>query len=353
VYNQLLEELGRNKDKDKNYISHYIVELKKQYPELKLVYSKTLQHESDKIFANIKGLAISKKKGNKIGQLRFKGRDWFKTMCYNQAGFKIIKLDKRYNLLHLSKIGDIRMLQHREIDGKIKSIIIKRKVSSWEAHIVTDGKYQIKRGEDIIGIDLGVISFYTDNLGNMVKSPMPLKESLLKIKLLHQKLSKKKKGSNNRYKARMQLAKMYETITQQRDDFLHKITTKLVTTCKFIGVEDLDISQLHQLSYNARNMKDCSWGKFLQMLGFKAESADCQVVKICPENTTKECSNCGYIQDMPLGVRQYNCPNCGLSLDRDHNAAINILRRALEQGCVEVEKFLPMKQEAISSTLLG
>ena len=155
AYNQLLEELGRNKSK--KHIQHYILDLKVKYPELKQVYSKTLQYECYKLFSNITGLKQSKKKGNKIGKLRFKGRDWFKTICYNQSGFKLIQRDKRYNLLHLSKIGDIRLLQHREIEGKIKGIIIKRKVDSWEAHIITDGKYQIDKGDKVIGIDLGVV----------------------------------------------------------------------------------------------------------------------------------------------------------------------------------------------------
>ena len=135
AYNQLLKELGRNKDR--KHIQHYIVELKEKHPELNEVYSKTLQYECYRLFSNLKGLSISKKKGNKIGRLRFKGRDWFKTICYNQSGFDLIKQDKRYNLLHLSKIGDIRLLQHREIEGKIKGIIIKRKADSWEAHIIT------------------------------------------------------------------------------------------------------------------------------------------------------------------------------------------------------------------------
>src|SRR3990167_5390668 len=155
AYNQLLEELSRNKSK--KHIQHYILELKSKYPELKQVYSKTLQYECYRLFSNITSLNQSKKKGNKIGKLRFKGRDWFKTIVYNQSGFKLIKQDKRYNLLHLSKIGDIRLLQHREIEGKIKGIIIKRKVDSWEVHIITDGKYQIDKGDKVIGIDLGVV----------------------------------------------------------------------------------------------------------------------------------------------------------------------------------------------------
>ena len=131
---------------------------------------------------------------------------------------------------------------------------------------------------------------------------------------------------------------------------MHKITTKLINKNKFIAVENLNIKQLQSISWNARNINDSSWGKFLQMLSFKAESAGCQVVKVNPKDTTKECSNCHNKQDIPLYQRQYVCPHCRLSIDRDTNSAINILRRALEQSSVEMNNCLSMKQEAITST---
>jgi len=348
TYNQLLEELSRNKTK--KHIQHYILDLKEKYPELKQVYSKALQYECYRLFSNIKGLALAKKKGNKIGRLRFKGRDWFKTMCYNQSGFKLIKQDKRYNLLHLSKIGDIRLLQHRDVEGNIKGIIIKRKVDSWEAHLITDGKYQIDKGDKVIGIDLGVESFLTDNKGNKISSPLYYKQSLSQLKKLQQNFARKKRGSNNRYKSKIQVAKLHEHITQQRDDFLHKTTTKLVNDCKFIGAENLNIKSMQTSAYNSRNINDSSWGKFLLMLDFKAASAGCQVVKVNPKDTTRECSACGNKQDMPLWVRQYNCPCCGMSLDRDTNSAIIILKRALEYGSAEINNSLSVKQEALTST---
>jgi putative transposase len=98
-------------------------------------------------------------------------------------------------------------------------------------------------------------------------------------------------------------------------------------------------------------VNDSSWGKFIQMLDFKAESAGCQIVKVNPKDTTKECSACGNKQDMPLSKRQYDCPYCGVSLDRDTNSAIIILKRALECGSAEKNNFLSVKQEALTSTL--
>lgn len=351
TYNQLLEELSRNKSK--KHIQHYIVDLKEKYPELKQVYSKTLQYECYRLFSNIKGLSQSKKRGNRIGRLRFKGRDWFKTICYNQSGFKIIDTNKKYDILHLSKIGDLRLLQHREVEGEIKGIIIKRKVDCWEAHLITDANYKLEKGNKVIGIDLGVIDFIVNNEGNKIRSPMPLKQSLHKLKHLSQVLSHKKKGSHNRYKAKIQLAKLHEHINQQRNDFLHKTTTKLVSDCKFIGIEKLNIKQLHQISWNARNMNDCAWGEFVRMLCIKAESAGCNVIQVNPKDTTKTCNECGNKQDMPVNIRTYNCSQCGMSMDRDTNSAKNILARALEQGTVETTKCLSMKQEAITLNTEG
>lgn len=349
TYNQLLEELGRNKDR--KHIQHYIVELKKKYPDLKKVYSKTLQYECYRLFSNLRGLGNSKKKGNKVGRLRFKGRNWFKTIVYNQSGFKIIKTSKRYDFLSLSKVGEIRLLQHREVEGNIKGIIIKRKVGSWEAHIITDAEYSIKKGNDIIGIDLGVISFLTDSKGNKVGNPLCLSKSLGKLRRLQQDLSRKKRGSNNRRRARILVAKLHEKIENQRDDFLHKITTKLVNQNKFIAVEKLNIQGLQQKVWNARNIADSSWGKFISLLKFKAESAGIKVVEVNPKNTSKECHVCGNLQDMPLWKRQYECLYCGTSIDRDTNSAINILGKGF--ACAEGSVGFSGKHEAISSTPEG
>jgi putative transposase len=124
-------------------------------------------------------------------------------------------------------------------------------------------------------------------------------------------------------------------------------------------MEDLDIKQMSQQKYfNAKNMMDASWGKFAQLLDFKAESAGCQIVKIDPRNTSKTCSQCGSIQDMPLWKRTYECAECGFVIDRDYNSAINILNKlsGSERTCVETvsdfssEEQLSVKQEALTST---
>lgn len=352
TYNQILEELSRNKDR--SHIQHYIIDLKKKYPEMKNVYSKTLQYECYRLFSNIRGLSQSKKKGRRVGRLRFKGERWFKTIVYNQSGFKLIGRDKHYNILRLSKIGDIKIRQHRTIEGEIKGIIIKRKVSSWEAHIISDGKYTIDSGDNTIGIDMGVLSFITTSNNKRIDNPLYMNKSLEKIQRLHRRISKTKKRSNNRRKRCLELQKLWEHIDNQKKDFFHKISTTLVNNSKFIAVEGLNIKSMISKNryYNHRNILDSSWGLYLQMLKFKAESAGIEYVEVDPRNTSRMCSDCGRIKDMPTNIRIYKC-ECGLELDRDYNSSINILNRALGREPTfvgEETSVSSMNQEAITST---
>ncbi|MCX6742146.1 MAG: transposase [Candidatus Pacearchaeota archaeon] len=341
AYNMMLEELNNQVIIDKAQIQAMLPDLKICEPKFKEVYSKTLQYECYRLFSNLSALKVLKENHKKVGRLRFKGKGWFKTINYNQSGFSL-----ESNKLYLSKIGNIRIKVHRELNGKIKQIQIKREIDRWYATIITDKKRQIICGEKIIGIDLGISNYLVDSDGNKIENPKILEQNFKKLKHLQKELSRKKKGSSNRRKARIRLSKFYQKIANQRNDFLHKLTTNLVKKCKIIVMEDLDIKQMAQQKYfNARNMLDCSWDKFTQLLDYKAENAGCQIVKVNPKNTTKICSKCGSMQNMPLYRRTYECANCGFVLDRDHNSAINILNKfsGQEMSCVE----------RIPNTLLG
>lgn len=334
TYNNLLNELQNQTKIDRKAIQHKIVELKQENPKMQQVYSKTLQYESYRLFSNLSALKVLKKNKKKVGKLRFKGKGWFKTFNYNQSGYSL-----KDNNLHFSKIGNIKIKSHRKINGNIKQIQIKKEIDKWFAIIITDEKKQINHGKKVIGIDLGIKNYLVDSEGNHIASPKILEKNKKKLKEVQQDLSRKKKKSNNREKAKKKLGKLHQKISNQRRDFLHKLTTNLVKNCKVIAMEDLNIKQMSQQKYfNARNMMDNSWNKFTQLLGFKAESAGCKVVKVNPRNTSKTCSWCGHIQDMPLYKRTYKCAKCGFVIDRDHNSAINILNKALSQGLAHVEK---------------
>lgn len=356
AYNMMLGELNNQIVIDKAQIQAMLPDMKICEPKFKEVYSKTLQYECYRLFSNLSALRVLKGNKKKVGRLRFKGKGWFKTINYNQSGFS---LDKENKKLKLSKIGNIKIKIHREVERDIKQIQIKREFDKWYAIIITNANKEITCGKRVIGIDLGINNYIVDSDGNKIDNPRILDQNLKKLKHLQKELSRKKKGSNNRNKARNRLAKLHLKITNQRTDFLHKLTTNLVKDCKIIVMEDLNIKNMSENKYfNSRNMMDCSWGKFATLLDYKVESTGCQVIKVNPKNTSKMCSKCGSIQDMPLYERTYKC-KCGLVIDRDYNSAINILNKLAGQelSCVEnnsstqIEQELSMKQEALTSTL--
>lgn len=350
AYNMMLGELNEQVVIDKAQIQAMLPDMKICEPKFREVYSKTLQYECYRLFSNLSALRVLKQNKKKVGRLRFKGKGWFKTINYNQSGFK---LDKENRRLSLSKIGNIKIKLHREVEGNIKQITIKNSIDKWYATIITDAIIKTKCGNKVIGIDLGINNYLVDSENNKVENPRILNKYKQELRIKQKKLNKKEKESNNRKKARKKVAKLYEKIKNVRRDFLHKLTTKLVKENKFIAMENLDIKQMSQQKFfNARNMLDCSWGEFGDLLSYKAENAGCLVVKVNPKNTSKMCSQCGHIQDMPLWKRTYECANCGFVIDRDYNSAKNILKLGQELSYVENNpsalQELSVKQEATS-----
>jgi len=146
--------------------------------------------------------------------------------------------------------------------------------------------------------------------------------------------------SKNRLKQISKLARIHERITDGRRDFLHKLSRYYIENYDLIGVEDLAVKEMMETSYNAKNKADSSWSTFIQMLSYKAEGASRTFVKVKPKNTTQNCSNptCGKYVYKPIWVREHRCPHCGLVMDRDHNAARNVLYQTLlEVGSVRPE----------------
>lgn len=355
TYNSMLQELTEQTIIDKAQIQATLPDMKICNPELKQIYSKALQYECYRLFSNLSALRALKGNHKKVGRLRFKGKEWFKTIHYNQSGFKLEKVRNKKGKLKLSKIGEINIKIHREVEGKIKQVTIKKSIGRWYAILITDAKIKRECGDKILGIDLGINNYFVDSEGCFVEHPKIIEKYSAKLKEEQQNLSRKKKKSKNRIKAKLRIAKLHEKIVNIRNNFLHKTSTRLIRKSKIIVIEYLNIKQMMQSFYNAKNVADASWGSFIQMLQYKAESADIEVVKVDSKNTTKTCSRCGSLQDMPLHKRAYKC-KCGLEIDRDYNSAINILNKFLgsERACVENEPLhrgdvsSSMKQEATS-----
>jgi putative transposase len=290
------------------------------------------------LWSNLKGLSASKKNGRKIGHVRFKGYGGYKTMNYNQSGFK---LDQNHGRLHLSKIGDIKIKMHRKVQGRIKAILIKREGKRWFAIIQADREPDILPGNGkSVGIDVGLKSFAVDTDSNSIDNPRFAERAATKVKNIQRKLSKAKKGSNNRQKLRDKLDKANDRINRQRNDFLHKLSRHHVNNYDTICVEDLDVKGLKEKGLNKgthRNIHDASWSRFMFMLSYKAESAGRKLIRVDPRNTTQRCSVCGSIVKKELSDRIHECPYCGFSCDRDYNASRNILIAGMEQPVAPIE----------------
>ncbi len=344
VYNKLLEGLNKQEKINKNELQHYILNIKEENKEINNIYSKVLQYENYRLFSNLRSLYRLKKNGKKIGKLRFKGKEWFKTFTYNQSGFKLTNTGKRCQILKLSKIGNIPIRCHRNINGKIKQVTVKKEASGkWFASITAENKEEITktRNNKQIGFDLGILNYIYDSDGNHFDNPKYLNESLKKLAKAQKKLAKKKKSSKNRNKQRLKAAIIYEKITNKRNDFLNKLSRYYINNYSLIAVENLNIKGLIKLSYNSKNIMDASWSRFIQMLEYKAERAGVQIAKIEPKGTTQTCSNCGTEVHKELWNRIHKCNNCKLEINRDYNSAKEILKRALIRQ--DLSEFKPME----------
>ena len=290
LYNRLLFELNKAKKESRTLkpkdTQSLIVNLKQENTNLKKVYSKVLQMVNYQLWSNIKALHKLKKNGKKVGKLRYKGKGWFKTLNFNQSGFKI---DFENNKLILSKVGSIPIKLHRSIEGKIKGVIVKREKSGkWYAIVQVEDKSEpLPPIGKVVGIDVGVRHFLTDSDGRQVENTHFYERTLERIRILHKNLSRKQKGSKNREKARIKLAKAYEKLVNQRNDFLHKLSRFYINNYDVIVVEDLQIRNMVRNGNLAQKILDASWGKFIQLLSYKAERAGRKVVKVNPRGTSE------------------------------------------------------------------
>ena len=263
------------------------------------------------------------KLGEKAGFPRFQGYNRYDSFTYPQSGFKI--LDNRH--VQLSKIGTIKFIRSREIIGKIKTCTIKKKVDKWYINFACE----IPEVEKVIinkciGIDLGLTTLATLSNGIKIENPRILNQFIDRIKNLQRNLSLKVKGSNNYKKLKLRISKLYQKLVNVRNDHLHKLSRKLVDEYDLIVYEDLNIKQMVKSNYLSRSIHDVSWRSLINYTTYKADYAGKFVELINPFNTSKMCSNCGNIKEkLSLSDRIYDCDKCNLKLDRDYNAAINIL----------------------------
>lgn len=339
VYNRTLAERktayeDRGETLSKYTLNKLLPEWKKENPEYKDVFSQTLQEVQERVDLAFKHFFRRVRNGEKPGYPRFKGKGWYDSFTYPQMGFKL-----EDNILYLSKIGNVRVKVHREIEGDIKRIIVRRSAcKKWYVSLTTeceDIEIPERNMEHVVGIDVGLSSFATLSDGTAIPNPRFFRLEEKELAKAQRKLSKAAKGSPERKKAIRVVQRVHERIANKRYDFIHQLSRQLVDDYSFIAFEDLNIKNMLKNHCLAKSISDAAWNMLISATKYKAESAGSLVVSVNPANTSKICSRCGLLVEKTLADRTHKCNSCGLVLDRDHNAAINILRLGLQSVGIE------------------
>jgi putative transposase len=270
--------------------------------------------------------------GERPGYPRFKGRLDFNTIEFQSYPCNIKLIGKR---LRVFNVGTIKVNRHRPIHGVIKTASIRRELGKWYAIFSCD--FGERQGDPSdkppVGIDVGITRFFTtsdEDRANDAENPRFLKEMLPELRRAQQALSRKKTGGSNRRKARANVARLQAMVSRRRLDFHHKQAFKLLQDYGVIFVEDLGVHEMLGQRKFSQQISDAGWRGFLDILKSKAEEYGALVIAVDPRGTTQECSGCGQIVPKTIRDRWHSCSNCGLELDRDENAARNILRRGMQ-----------------------
>lgn len=271
------------------------------------------------------------KTGQKPGFPRFKGRDRFDTLVFGPTGWSL-----KGKRLKLHGIGTFSVVGSLYRSGKPKGLRIKRVADRWEVQILMGiGEAPaIKVPTNSVGIDVGIRTFATLSNGEQVEHPKFIKQAAEALRETQQRISSKRRGSRRRQRAKLILSKLHRRVANRRQDFLHQTTRRLINSYDGFAVEQLDIQEMVQSTPEEmtpkqarglrRGVMDSAWSTFMFQLGYKAEEAGIPIVRVDPRGTSQRCSGCGSVVRKTLRDRQHACPACGLVLDRDLNAAVNI-----------------------------
>jgi putative transposase len=236
--------------------------------------------------------------------------------------------------LYASKIGDIPLVLHRPITGNIKTLTIRRTATrKWYAALSVEVETTTTvapHNDHVVGIDVGLEMFCTLSDGTTVDNPRWFRSSESRLGKAQRKFSHLIKGTPERKKQRQVIAHIHEKIANRRKDFIFKLANRLTTTYGTVVFEDLTIKNMMQNQYLAKSIGDAAWNLLISSTVNKAEEAGCTVVLVNPKQTSQRCSQCGQLVKKTLSVRVHTCPHCGLVMNRDLNASINIMRLGLQ-----------------------
>jgi putative transposase len=305
-------------------------QLKKDRPWYKELHSQVLQNAAKRVELALDRFLSGDCNGKRSGRPRFKGANQYKTFTYAKVKSDCIE----NGFITLPKFGKVRLVQHRTIpDGfKIKTCSITKKSDGYyvtlslEDNTVPTIKTDLNP-DSITGIDVGLKEFLTTSDNEVVAIPQYYRKSQKRLRVIQKRVSRRQKGSKRRQKAVKQLGRQHKKVADKRKDFHFKTANNLLKKYDVVAVEDLNVKGLARTRL-AKSVLDAGWSSFLSILKNKAANAGLLVVPVKASGTSQDCSSCGVEVPKKLHIRWHDCPNCGCSLDRDHNAAINIRKRA-------------------------
>ena len=302
---------------------------KKDYPFLKEVDSLALSNAQQN-----RNTAFKSFFSHRSGFPKFKSKRNDQSYTTNMINGNI-KFSNNDRYLSLPKCPRIRIKKHRDFDGRIKSVTVSKTCDNkyYIALLVESEIKPLNESNKIVGLDLGIKDLIVDSNGKKYKNHKYLTKSQNKLAKEQRKLSKMVKGSNNRNKQRIKVARLHKHIQSQRNDYLHKLSKKIIDENQIICIEDLKVKNMMNDSKLARNISDVSWSRFVSMLIYKADWYVRKIIKVPSTYPSSQlCSLCGYQNKevKNLKIRKWTCPECGSVHDRDCNAAKNILSKGIE-----------------------
>ena len=323
-------------------------EIKECRDEYMDIHSQVLQDVLRRVEKGMKAFYRRVKNGETPGYPRFQGRERYESFTYPQAGYSLT----HDNRVCLSKIGSVKVKLHRPIEGTVKTATVKREGDYWYIVFsceVEQTAQQMPSTDEAIGIDLGLLHFATLSTGETIENPRFFRKAQKDLARKQQHLSRCTRGSHRRSKAKKQVATCHRKVRNQRQDFLQKESRKLVQQYQVIVFEALVPSNMSKapkpkqdengvyLPNGAaskgglnKSILDAGWSQFVALCTYKAEEAGMvQVITVDPRYTSQVCSGCGAVRKKDLSERWHSCA-CGTELDRDHNAARNILSKGMK-----------------------
>ena len=338
IRNKCLRKWMEERGVSKNDLQCYCAVLAREFSFAARLNSQARQASADRAWFAISRFYdnCKNKKPGKKGYPRFQHDN--RSVEYKQTGWKLEPDGRHITFTDGCGIGRLRLVGNpkQQIEAfplkQLKRVRIVKRADGYYIQFSVQAERTIEHVStgSVVGIDMGLKVFYADSNGNTVENPRHYQRAEKKIKQLHRRVSKKQKKSKNHKKARRKLAKAYLKVQRQREDFARKQANALVTSNDLIAYEHLQIRNMVKNHTLAKSIHDAAWGQFLAWVKSYAVMHGIAVIAVPPQYSSQDCSGCGERVQKTLSTRTHICPKCGLVLDRDENAALNIRALALE-----------------------